>query len=85
MKFFIPCYFGNEIQYDYSELLRDVHNIDWLKASWKHQRNFIILQENLKSKFQLRGAKCIPINLMTFLRIFQSAYSLYAVLRQIHN
>lgn len=86
LRFFMPCYFGNEIQHDYEELLSDVYNIDWIDGIKKtNRRNFLIIQENLKAQFQLKAVKVLQINLTTFLRILQSAYSLYAVLRQMNN
>ena len=84
-RFFIPCYFGNEIQYEYGESLRDAYKIDWLDATENDKRSFLILQENLKSSFQLEGGKTVPINLATFVRIIKSAYSMYAVLSHINN
>ena len=79
----MPCYFGNEIQHDCGELLGDVYNIDWINGI--NRKNFLIIQENLKPQFQLKAAKVLQINLTTFLRILQSAYSLYALLRQMNN
>lgn len=85
IRFFVPCYFGNEIQHDYEEILRDVYNIDWVDANKLQKQRFMIIQENLKPKFQLRASKILPINLTSFMRILRSAYSLYTVLSQINN
>lgn len=56
-----------------------------MDANQKQKKSFLILQENLKSSFQLQGGKTVPINLATFVRIIQSAYSMYAVLSHINN
>lgn len=83
--FFVPCFFGNEIQYDYAELLRDVYRINWTEADKKQIHSFVIIQENLKQNFQLKAAKIFPINLASFMRILKSGYSLYTVLNQIND
>jgi hypothetical protein len=84
-RFFMPSYFGNEIELDSGELLNDIYGFKWIDASVKERKNFIFIQENLKKNYGLVAAKMLPINLNTFLRIIQSAYSFYAVLKQIKH
>ena len=83
IRFFFPCLFGNEKQYDYGKLLGEIYNINWIKARKNERKNFLIIQENLKPIFQLKAAKILQINLITYLRIFQSAYSMNTVLREL--
>jgi hypothetical protein len=84
-RFFMPSYFGNEIQMNCGEFLNDIYGYDWIEASIKERKTFIMIQENLKKNYGLVAAKQFPINLNTFLKIIQSAYSFYAVLNHVKD
>lgn len=84
-RFFIPSYFGDVVSHNYRELFNDVFQIEWIDAGKNDKKNFLILQEILKQSFQLTAAKIFAINLKSFLKIIESAYSMYAVLQQIKS
>lgn len=84
-RFYFPCKFGNEIENDYDEMMRDVYSIDWINVDKKKKKNFLIIQENFMKKLILRAGNMLPINIRVFLRILKSAYSFYVVLGQMRN
>jgi hypothetical protein len=81
----MPSYFGNDIELDSGKLLNDIYKFNWIDASVEEKKNFIFFQENLKINYGLVAAKIFPINLNTFLKIIQWAYSFYAVLKQVKD
>lgn len=85
LKFFIPCYFGSNIQYISQNFLYDVYQIDWIDASKEEKTNLTITQENLKKYTKLTVAKLFHINLETFLRVLNFSYSLFTVLKHINS
>lgn len=84
IQFFIPCYFGSEIEHDFQNLLRDMYTLNWIEGNKIEKKNFIIIHECLKAKLQLKSVSIFHINLTTFLKILQSAYSMYTLLRSLN-
>lgn len=84
-RYFIPCYFGSEIQNEYGNLSKDIFETNWLEGNKHQKQDFLIIQEFLKKNFRLEGGNILPVNLSTFLTIVKSVYSLYTVLMNLNN
>jgi hypothetical protein len=83
LRFFVICFYGNEIEQNSQHFLDDVYETDWINADRKSQRNFIIIQENLKNSDKIRAAGFLKINIEIFLAVLKAAYSMLAVLKQV--
>lgn len=69
-QMFLPCYYANEIEFDFNCFLQDVIESDWnIDRHDKKSLSLLILRQNLTSKFKISGAKIVDLNLETFLKV----------------
>lgn len=80
---FIPCYFGNEIKCNSQDFLTALHGTNWLTVDKSTKKSLLILIENLRRPIKVRAAKLFDVDLEIFLFVVNSAYSLFAILKQI--
>jgi hypothetical protein len=86
-KFYVFCYYGSKVEYHSGMLIRDLFesfNVDIRKIP-KNYKSLIIIQENMKCSSDIKAGGYIVINMELFLNVLQSAYSTFAVLRQIQQ
>lgn len=79
----IPSYFGNEISFISDKLSTALFHSEWYDEEDKG--NFLMLMIFLRRKIQVTTFKIFQLDLGTFLRVCNSAYSLYAVFKNIYN
>lgn len=85
MEILIPCFFGNEVTIYSSELSTNVFHSEWFDESENFKTGVKMLIENNKNPIKVIAAGGLfHVNLTAFLRICNSAYSMYAVLQRIN-
>jgi hypothetical protein len=75
------------VEYQSGMLIRDLFesvNVDVTKSP-RNYGSLIIIQENLKRSSVIKAGGFIVINMELFQNVLQSAYSTFAVLRQIQQ
>lgn len=85
LEIFLPCYFGNELSFASAKLSLGMFHSDWYNSSLKSRKTAIIFMENTKKDLQIPAFRVFDSNLATFTSIGNSAYSLFAVLKQVHG
>jgi hypothetical protein len=86
-KFYVFCYYSSEVEHQSGMLIRDLFesiNVDVTKIP-RNYKSLIIIQENMKRSSVIKAGGYIVINMELFLDVLQSAYSTFAVLRQIRQ
>lgn len=86
-KFYVFCYYSSEVEYQSGMLIRDLFasvNVD-VREIPRNYKSLIIIQENMKRSSAIKAGGYILINMELFLNVLQSAYSTFAVLRQIQS
>lgn len=84
LEIFLPCYFGNELSVASSKLSTSLFHSDWIKGNKALKKTIIIFMENTKKDIKISTFGFFDINLSTFTRIGNSAYSLFAVLKRVN-
>ena len=85
LEIFLPCYFGNELSIASSKLSVALFHSNWIVGD-KNLRNSVkFFMENTKKNMKLSAFGVFEVNLATFSRICNSAYSLFAILKRVSN
>lgn len=85
LQILIPCFFGNDVSLCSEKLSTSLFHSHWHNKSKKFRAAMKMFLENTKNQIHLTAADGIfQVNLATFLRIINSAYSMYAVLQRIN-
>lgn len=84
LEIFLPCYFGNELSFASAKLSLGLFHPDWYNSSLNSRKIVIIFMENTKD-LKISAFRVFDSNLATFTSIGNSAYSLFAVLKQVNR
>jgi odorant receptor len=85
LEIFLPCYFGNELSVASSKLSTALFHSDWINGNKHFRKNVKIFMENTKKEIKISAFGVFEVNLATFSRICNSAYSLFAILKRVNN
>lgn len=83
-EIFFPCLFGSEIVAASEKISTSLLHSQWLKNSEALQGDLKIMMEYSKRPMKLSTAGVFHINLENFMRILNSAYSLFAVFKKVN-
>lgn len=85
MTLLFPCYFGNEISVVSDRLTTSLFHTDWyLNNDREYKKLVLMFMQFSKDKMTIYSAKIFQLDLGTFLRVCNAAYSLYAVFKHIN-
>ncbi|CAO1356263.1 unnamed protein product [Diamesa hyperborea] len=84
-QIFLPCYFGNEILISSQQLSMNLFHSDWTSKSHKFKIAMKLFMENAKKPIKITAFGVFEVNLVTFTSICNSAFSLYAVFKNVYN
>lgn len=85
LEIFLPCYFGNELSIASSKLSTALFHSNWISGDEKLKNIVKIFMENTKKETKLSAFRVFEVNLATFSRICNSAYSLFAILERVNK
>ena len=84
LEIFLPCYFGNELSIASSKLSTALFHSNWINANKKDKDTAKIFMENTKKDLSITAFNAFEVNLTTFGKIVNSAYSLFAILKRVN-
>jgi odorant receptor len=84
LEIFLPCYFGNELSLASSKLSTSLFHSNWFSVDAKLKAVVKIVMENSKV-LKISAFGVFEANLLTFARIVNSAYSLFAILKRLNS
>jgi odorant receptor len=85
LEIFLPCYFGSELKFASSKLSDGLFSSDWIKGDKELKTAVTIMMENTKKELKMTAFGYFGVDLGTFTTIINSAFSYYAVLKQINK
>jgi 7tm Odorant receptor len=85
LQILLPCYFANNLTLASEQLSMSLFHSNWTNESKKFKTAMKLLVENSKKPLRISAFGVFNMNLENFLRITNSAYSLYAVLKKINT
>lgn len=81
----LPCHFGNELIWASGELSSSLFHGNWINQSKEFKIVMKIFMENLKNPVKISAFGVFDLSLQTFLKIVNSTYTYYAVLRNVNE
>lgn len=85
LEIFLPCYFGNDLSIASKLLGESLFHSEWANGSNKLKQIVMIFMENTKKEIKITAFGLFNVNLATFTSIGNSAYSFFALLKQVNN
>jgi odorant receptor len=85
LEIFLPCFFGNELSFATSKLSTALFHSAWMNQDKSFRTNVKFLMERFKNEMKISAFGVFEANLVTFVRIVNSAYSLLAILKKINS
>lgn len=85
LQILLPCYFGNEMMVASEKLSTSLFHSDWINKSDAFKKAMKIFMENAKRPLKLSSFGVFDLTLDNFLKVINSTYSLYAVMKNVAN
>lgn len=85
LQILMPCYFGNEMILASDKLSMSLFHSNWAFESKEFKTAMIIFMENAKQPMRITALGIFELSLENFQRILNSAYSLFAVLKNVNR
>jgi odorant receptor len=85
LEIYVPFYFCNELSVASSKLSAAVFHSNWIKKTQRYKNSMLILMENLKKDMKINAFGVFDVSLDNFLKIVNSAYSLFALLKKLNS
>jgi hypothetical protein len=85
LQMLLPCYISTELTVAYEKLSMKLFHTEWMNESRDFKKNLKVFFENSKKPLKIVVLKIFHLNLENFVKIINSAYSLFAVLRGIND
>lgn len=81
MQIFLPCIFGQLLSNAYEELNSSIYRANWVPREKRFRSSLTIMMENFKETVKISAYGLFNVDLETFTKVGNSAFSLYAVLK----
>lgn len=85
LEIFLPCYFGNDLVIASDNLSNGLFHSEWMNGNKKLRQNVLFFLRNATKETKISAFNVFNVNLPTFTRIANSAYSFYALLKQVNK
>ncbi|RZC37072.1 7tm 6 domain containing protein [Asbolus verrucosus] len=85
VQVFLYCWFGNEIEIKSSKLPYAIFECDWTDLSPEVKKNMLFFGMRLQKSLQVSAFGLFYLSLETFVKILRTAYSYFALLRQVNK
>jgi hypothetical protein len=83
LQMLLPCYISTELTVASEKLSMTLFHTEWTIESERLKKSMKIFMENAKNPMKIFVLKIFELNLENFVKIINSAYSLFAVLRKL--
>ncbi|KAJ3663416.1 hypothetical protein Zmor_007680 [Zophobas morio] len=83
-QIFLYCWYGNEVDIKSRKIFYAIFESEWIGVPPKAQQNLLIFSLRTRQQITIRTFKLFPLSLGTFMTIMRSAWSYFAVLRQVN-
>lgn len=85
LEILMPCYFGSEMISASEKLSARLFHSNWMDKPKDFKCAMKIFMENAKKPMKLTAFGIFELTLESFLKIINSAYSLFAVLKNVNR
>lgn len=85
LEIFLPCYFGNDLLVSSAKLSTSLFHCNWGTQNKAFKIAMKLFMENTKKEIKLKAFWIFDINLTTFSKICNFAFSLFAVFQSVNN
>lgn len=85
LEIFFPCYYGSKIMISSEQLSTSLFSSNWIPECKEYLSAMKIFMENVKKPVEIKALGFVPVELGTFAKICNSAFSLFAVFQRVNN
>lgn len=85
LQIYLPCYFGSQMTSASEKLSDSLFHSDWTNQSKNFKMGMKIFMENCKKPMKISTMGVFELSLENFLRVVNTSYSLFAVLKKINT
>jgi 7tm Odorant receptor len=85
VEMLMPCYVGNDLTLAIKKLPESLFHSNWTDESKEFKKTMVIFMENTKKSIKVSAFGVFELSLENFLKIINSAYSLYAVFKTLKS
>jgi hypothetical protein len=85
LEIFLPCYFNNELAVASSKLSTALFHSNWTRGSKKFKHLMKVFMEGTKRDIKIMAFGVFELNLKNFTAVVNSAYTLYALIKNINE
>ncbi|XP_031621607.1 odorant receptor 33a-like [Contarinia nasturtii] len=82
-EIFVPCFFGSVALEKSQQIRWKIYSSNWIDQNQKYKQAFLIFTSRTIKPIHLTVYKVLYLDLTTFLRILKTAYSLFALLKNV--
>lgn len=82
LQILLPCYYCERIKNISMKLSTSLFHSDWMHQDEEFRKNMKVFMENAKKPLKISALGIFEVDLEIFMRIANSAYSLYAVFKR---
>jgi gustatory receptor len=83
-QIFIPCFYGSRLSASYNKISDALSHSEWMFEDKDYRQNVKFMMEYAKAPLKISAFGLFEVDLETFMRILNSAYSLYAVFKRVN-
>jgi hypothetical protein len=84
-EIFLPCLYGSAVTEASIRLSTSIYNCQWVDEDREFKKILMIYKKNAKQSIHITALGVAKVNLESFTKICNSAYSLYAVLKRMNE
>jgi hypothetical protein len=84
LEIFLPCFFSGELLIASSKLSSSLFHSNWMNQGKSTKQTMKIFMENSKREMKMMAFGVFELNLSNFLKVINSAFSLFAVLKSLN-
>jgi odorant receptor len=85
LEIFLPCFFGSKLSFASSRLSSALFGSEWIETDKEFKTLMKMFMENTKVDTKISAFGVFQVNLVTFTKILNSAYSLFAAIKTINT
>ncbi|CAO1433671.1 unnamed protein product [Diamesa serratosioi] len=85
LEIFLPCYYGSKIMISSEQLSTSLFSSNWIPECKEYLIAMKMFMENVKKPLEIKALQFVPVELGTFAKICNSAFSLFAVFQRVNN
>ncbi|CAD7085736.1 unnamed protein product [Hermetia illucens] len=78
----LPCFCGNEIEYENNQFTTALYSCNWMDQNQKFKKTLIFVMQKTEKPLEIYAGGVVKVSISTLLGVFKSTYSLFAIVNR---